>query len=277
MPYLENDGVRHELPPGDTLVGSASDANWRLQTINLAPRHFTVNVDGAGAVVLTPHQAHDVDVNGETLTGAHVLRHGDEIIAGAGIFTFLDAPDGAGATAAASGAAAYLIDIRGGLAYALTDEPVTIGRDPLNQIAVRDPSVSRFHAEIRTTPDKRAFTVRSMGAAGSSVNGALVGGNPRQLAEGDLVRISGTTLRFTTLAPPPIMRIVTRADVPAAGMRSRQSGALQSAVEAPTLGSYEPGASKSSGSGSLGPWVTAALLTTGALLALLILRALHSH
>ncbi len=273
MPYLEHDGVRHELPPGDTLVGSASDANWRLQTINLAPRHFTVHVDGAGVVVLTPHRAHDVDVNGETLTEPHVLRHNDEIIAGAGIFTYLDASDKAAATATT--ATAYLIDIRGGLAYALAEEPVTIGRDPMNQIAVRDPAISRFHAEIRTLPDKRVFTIRSMGAAGSSVNGALVGGIPRQLAEGDLVRIAGTTLRFTTLPPPPIMRIVTKADVPAAGMRSRQSGALQSAIEAPTLGSHDPDASSSAG--SRGTWITAALVTTGALLALLILHALHSH
>ncbi len=275
MPYLEHDGVRHELPPGDTLVGSASDANWRLQTINLAPRHFTVHVDGAGVVVLTPHRAHDVDVNGETLTEPHVLRHNDEIIAGAGIFTYLDAPDAAAAVATATTATAYLIDIRGGLAYALAEEPVTIGRDPMNQIAVRDPAISRFHAEIRTLPDKRVFTIRSMGAAGSSVNGALVGGIPRQLAEGDLVRIAGTTLRFTTLPPPPIMRIVTKADVPAAGMRSRQSGALQSAIEAPTLGSHDPDASSSAG--SRGTWITAALVTTGALLALLILHALHSH
>jgi hypothetical protein len=256
-------------------VGSASDANWRLQTINLAPRHFTVHVDGAGVVVLTPHRAHDVDVNGETLTEPHVLRHNDEIIAGAGIFTYLDAPDEAAAAAAASSATAFLIDIRGGLAYALAEESVTIGRDPMNQIAVRDPAVSRFHAEIRTLPNKRAFTIRSMGAAGSSVNGALVGGIPRQLAEGDLVRIAGTTLRFTTLPPPPIMRIVTKADVPAAGMRPRPSGAVQPVIEAPTLGSHDPDAG--SGSGSRGTWVTAALVTTGALLALLILHALHSH
>jgi predicted component of type VI protein secretion system len=275
MPYLDHDGVKHELPPGDTLVGSGSDAGWRLQTINLAPRHFTVNVDGAGVVVLTPHSTHDVDVNGETLTAARALQHNDEIIAGAGIFTFLASADGAPAATAAPTAAAYLIDIRGGLAYALDGETVTIGRDPMNQIVVKDPAVSRFHAEVRTTPDKRAFTVRSMGAAGSSVNGVLVGGNPRQLAEGDLVRIAGTTLRFTTQTPPAVMRIVTRGDLPATGLRSRQSGALQSAVEAPTLGGRDPGSASSAG--SRGTWVTAALVTTGALLAVLILRALHSH
>jgi len=275
MPYLEHDGVRHELPPGETLVGSAGDAHWRLQTINLAPRHFTVNVDTAGAAVLTPLQAHDVDVNGETLTGPHVLRNNDEIIAGAGIFTFIDGADGA-ATTATPTALAYLIDIRGGLAYALADEPVTIGRDPMNQIAVRDPAVSRFHAEIRTTPDKRTFTIRSMGAAGTSVNGGLVGGNPRQLAEGDLVRIAGVTLRFTTQPPPPILRVVTKADMPAAGMRSRPSGAMRTTTEVPTLANYDPGASTSAGSGR-GTWVTAALVTTGVLLALLILRALNSH
>jgi hypothetical protein len=277
MPYLEHDGVTRELPRGDTLVGSASDVDWRLQTINLAPRHFTVHVDDAGIAVLAPLRAQDVDVNGTTLTTARALQHNDEIIAGAGIFTFLETLDGTAPATSPTAASAYLIDIRGGLAYALTNEPATIGRDPVNQIAIRDPSVSRFHAEVRPTADGLGFAVRSMGAGGSSINGVLVGSSPRVMAEGDLVRIAGTTLRFTLQPPPPILRIVTKADG-AAGQRMRPSGAIQAGAEAPTLGSYNPGARP----GGTVPqrsttWITGALVATGALLAVLILRALHSH
>lgn len=277
MPYLEHDGALHELPRGDTAIGSGTDVDWRLQTINLAPRHFAVRVEDSGSVVLTPFRAHDVDVNGETLTAPRTLQHNDEIIAGAGIFTFLASLD-APTSAASSQATAYLIDIRAGLAYALADEAVTIGRDPSNQVAVKDPAVSRFHAEVRVTADRRGFALRSMGAGGSSINGVLVGSSARQLSEGDLVRIANTTLRFTTQPPPPILRVVTKADVPAAGARARPSGTLQRAVEGPTLGAPPVTAEHRVESGSeRGAWITGALLATGVLLAVLILRALHSH
>ncbi len=275
MPYLEHDGVTRELPRGDTLVGSASDVDWRLQTINLAPRHFTVHVDDAGVAVLAPYRAHDVDVNGTTLTTARVLQHSDEIIAGAGIFTFLETLDASAVGIATAPASAYLIDIRAGLAYALTTEPATIGRDPVNQVAVREPAVSRFHAEIRPTADGLGFTFRSMGAGGSSINGVLVGSSPRTLAEGDLVRIAGTTLRFTVQPPPPILRIIARGDVPP-GPRLRPSGAIQPGAEAPTLGTYDPSRHQESPA-ARSTWITGALVATGALLAVLLLRALHSH
>jgi hypothetical protein len=276
MPYLEHDGVTRELARGDTLVGSASDVDWRLQTINLAPRHFTVHVDDAGVAVLAPHRAQDVDVNGTTLTTARALQHNDEIIAGAGIFTFLETLDADAPATSTAPASAYLIDIRAGLAYALTDQAATIGRDPVNQVVIRDPAVSRFHAEIRPTADGLGFAIRSMGAGGSSINGVLVGSSARTLAEGDLVRIAGTTLRFTTQPPPPILRVIGKGDGHA-GPRMRPSGAMHTGVEAPTLGTYNPSGLQDNTTPRSTTWITGALVATGALLAVLILRALHSH
>jgi hypothetical protein len=275
MPYLEHDGVTRELPHGETLVGSGSDVDWRLQTINLAPRHFTVHVDAAGVAVLAPCRARDVDVNGTAVTGPRALAQGDEIIAGAGIFAFLQALEPVAPTPAPPGTGgAYLIDIGAGLAYPLTDEGATIGRDPINQIAVRDPSLSRFHAEVRRTADGRGFAIRSMGAGGSSVNGVLVGGTPRELAEGDLLRIAKTTWRFTSAAPPAMLRIVSKTDVPPTP--KHQSGAIQRAVEATTLGplALRPATSSGAATGRA-KWVTGVLLLTGALLVGLIVRAMH--
>jgi predicted component of type VI protein secretion system len=218
MPFLEHDGVTRELPVGDTLVGSGSEADWRLQTINIAPRHFSVHVEESGAAVLTALRAQDVDVNGSSVPAPCMLADGDEIIAGAGIFTFrqqLEAP--APAPPPPSGARAYLVDIAAGAAYPLARDSVGIGRDPVNHVVVRDLAVSRFHAEVKAAPTGGGFTFRSMGAGGSTLNGSLVGGAPRALTEGDLIRVGGTALRYTLVPPPAAVRIVHRADVPASG------------------------------------------------------------
>lgn len=224
MPFLEHDGVTRELPPGDTLVGSGSEADWRLQTINLAPRHFLVSVDPAGQATLSSVRAQDVDVNGEPLSAPRALAQGDEIIAGAGVFAYFQSlQPAAPATPATRG---YLIDIAGLVAFPLAATPVRIGRDPTSEIVVRDATVARFHAEVRPADpaagEGPAYTIRSMGAAGSTVNGSLIGGAPRPLAEGDLIRLGTTTLRFTTAAPPAAARVVSRSESPpAAAARSR--------------------------------------------------------
>jgi pSer/pThr/pTyr-binding forkhead associated (FHA) protein len=275
MPYLEHDGVTRELPQGETMVGSGSEVDWRLQTINIAPRHFTVHVDNAGVTVLTPYRTHDVDVNGTPVTTPRALTHGDEIIAGAGIFAFLQTLDSTPQAAETPGGGAYLIDIGAGLAYPLAEEAITIGRDPVNHVSIRDPAVSRFHAEIRCTPDRTGFVIRSMGATGTTVNGAIIGGSARPLAEGDMVRIAGTTLRFTTAAPPAILRIVAKADVPA-GPRSRQATAIHRAIEPPTVGAFEPKTDPAPRADSgRGRWITVILVLAGALLLVLILREMR--
>jgi pSer/pThr/pTyr-binding forkhead associated (FHA) protein len=95
MPFLEHDGVTRELTAGETMVGAGSQAGWRLQTINLAPRHFMVSVGADGQAVLSAYGTQPLEVNGTPLSGPHPLEHGDEIIAGAGIFVYLarlDAP-----------------------------------------------------------------------------------------------------------------------------------------------------------------------------------------
>src|ERR1700722_15487620 len=102
MPFLEHDGVPRELPLGDTMVGGGSQADWRLQTINLAPRHFTVRVDGDGGPTLTAYGLQGVELNRPELTGATALAHGDEIIAGAGICVYLARIDGPAATSAST-------------------------------------------------------------------------------------------------------------------------------------------------------------------------------
>jgi predicted component of type VI protein secretion system len=259
MPFLEHDGVTRELRAGETMVGAGSQAGWRLQTINLAPRHFIVSVAADGAVAISPYGTQTVEVNGATLAAPHTLEHGDEIIAGAGIFVYLARIDAPGprisvpvavepeppaapsrppavppmaaaepapeATPAAppvrtaAAASAYLVDLTSSVAYPLADDIVGIGRDPVNHVVLRDAATSRFHADVRRAPTG-AYVFRSMGANGSTLNDTPAGRTPRALADGDTIRIGGSSLRFTT-APPPGTRIIAPKEV-APGPRAHQ-------------------------------------------------------
>lgn len=105
-----------------------------------------------------------------------------------------------------SGASAWLIDQRWAKAYPLAEE-TTIGRGADSTVVLRDPAVSRRHAEI--TRDGDAFVLRAMGSAGTLLNGVRVA-TDCVLQEGDLIEIAFTTLRFTKLAPTGEMFVVPR-------------------------------------------------------------------
>ena len=94
--------------------------------------------------------------------------------------------------------AAWLLDEHARRAYPLERRAVTIGRDATSSIHLGDPSVSRFHADVRR--EAGMFVLYSTGSAGTKVNGQRVGG-PVPLEEGDRVEIGGATLRFTRQAP----------------------------------------------------------------------------
>jgi pSer/pThr/pTyr-binding forkhead associated (FHA) protein len=100
---------------------------------------------------------------------------------------------------------AYLVDDRAKIAHALVVASTSIGRDASNEIVIRDPSASRFHAEIRQEND--SFVLHSIGATGTLLNAKPLSG-PHTLTEGDSVEIAFVKLRFTRsvgdgIAPAP--------------------------------------------------------------------------
>jgi predicted component of type VI protein secretion system len=104
-------------------------------------------------------------------------------------------------------ASAYLIDDRAKVAHTLAPPSTSIGRDASNEIVIRDPSASRFHAEIKQEND--TFVLRSIGATGTLLNAKPLTG-PHTLTEGDSVEIAFVRLRFArsigagiSPAPPP--------------------------------------------------------------------------
>jgi len=77
-------------------------------------------------------------------------------------------------------------------AYPLTGETFTIGREATNNIVVREPAVSRTHAEVKHEGSE--FMLQSLGATGTLLNGAPVSA-PARLEDGD--RIAVGTMEFT--------------------------------------------------------------------------------
>ncbi len=76
----------------------------------------------------------------------------------------------------------------------LGEEPAVIGRLPECAVTLNDAQVSRHHAEVRPYGD--GFVVADLGSMnGTSVNGTAVQ-DQQQLADGDMITIGSTTLRF---------------------------------------------------------------------------------
>src|SRR5690242_10817948 len=94
MPWIAFGMMTRELRDGTTVVGSATDADWRVTTADLAPRHFVLAVRGTSVAVRPSTTENVVVVNGEQLHETErMLRDGDVIGAGSGRFAYnVDAP-----------------------------------------------------------------------------------------------------------------------------------------------------------------------------------------
>lgn len=79
-------------------------------------------------------------------------------------------------------ATAYLVYELERRAYRLTGVAFTIGRGAENSIVIREPSVSRVHAELR--PEGEEYVLHTSGATGTRVNGKIATA-PHQLTDGD--------------------------------------------------------------------------------------------
>jgi pSer/pThr/pTyr-binding forkhead associated (FHA) protein len=77
-------------------------------------------------------------------------------------------------------------------AYPLATETFTIGRDATSDIVVREPAVSRSHAEVKREGEEHM--VVSTGATGTLLNGAPLT-TPTKLVDGDTIGVG--SLEFT--------------------------------------------------------------------------------
>ena len=204
MPWIAFGMMTRELRDGTTVVGSATDADWRVTTADLAPRHFVLSIRGSSVAVRPSTTENVVVVNGEQLREAErTLRDGDVIAAGSGRFAYnVDAPRTTPLDVIEV-RQAFFIEVAAGLAHPLNHRSTTIGRDASNEIVLKDPGASRFHGEIRN--EAGGFALHSMGSAGAKVSGASIA-TPCMLEEGDVVEIGFAEFRFTQKPLPPDTR-----------------------------------------------------------------------
>lgn len=78
-------------------------------------------------------------------------------------------------------------------AYPLTSESFSIGRDAGSRIVIREPAVSRTHAEVRAEGDH--YVLHANGPTGTRLNGVPVTG-PEQLTDGDRIEVGSAELTF---------------------------------------------------------------------------------
>jgi pSer/pThr/pTyr-binding forkhead associated (FHA) protein len=196
MPVLENNGTTRELTTAETVVGSGATATWRVPGADLAAKHFIVAVSEDGNVSVRSCSTQNVVVvNGRQLGVRPLpLSDGDTIAAGSTQFVFARDAAALRAPREADSSPAYLVDERNRVAFPLDRRTVSIGRDQASIIAVRDPQVSRFHADVKS--EAGVYVLYSMGSAGTKVNGHGVAA-PRVLESGDRIEIGGTSLTFT--------------------------------------------------------------------------------
>jgi pSer/pThr/pTyr-binding forkhead associated (FHA) protein len=201
MPWLAFGMQTRELRDGEIVVGAAPDASWRVTTADLMPHHFSIAVRGRDVLVRACTSDNVVAVNGAQVSGEpRALREGDVISAGSGRFAYNDEAPRTSPLEAPEFPQAHLIDERRRVAHPLNARSTPIGRDASNDVVLRDPSASRFHAEIRR--EAGGFALHSMGATGSTVNGEA-SRSPRLLGEGDEIEMAFETFRFTQRALPP--------------------------------------------------------------------------
>jgi len=191
--------LTRELSDGEIVVGSGADVDWPIPSDYLNPRHFVLATKGQTASVRPSSSDVVVVVNGvQVIDASRPLKDGDVIAAGGGRFVFGTGSPLADPPALTPPPDGFLVDDAACVAYPLVKRSTSIGRDASNVVAVRDATASRFHAEVRQ--EAGGYAVRSMGSAGTVLNGAPLPG-PRMLNEGDTIEIAYANLRFTHVPP----------------------------------------------------------------------------
>jgi pSer/pThr/pTyr-binding forkhead associated (FHA) protein len=205
-PSIEFDGAVTELAQGETIIGSAKNAAMQLQNQDLAPHHFAIIVGGERASARPMAVRHLVSVNGRQIERDTPLSDGDVIAAGEARLRFLSDSRSAAVGRPFPDESAWLRSIDGTVAYTLARRTLHIGRDAGSNIQLRDPDVSRHHADIRG--EAGLHVLHSMGALGTTVNGDEVD-RARILHEGDRIEIGEDAFIYTRTRPEKGTRITS--------------------------------------------------------------------
>jgi len=136
-------------------------------------------------------------------------------------------------------ATAYLVYEFERRAYPLSEDGFTIGRDAASGIVVREPSVSRSHAEVRAEGGE--YVLHTSGATGTRLNGENIHA-PHQLKDGDRIEIGTAELTFRRSKLPLGVSVVDRAEAPP---QLDDVLTRRTTITNPILGSHDPGERRS--------------------------------
>jgi ABC-type multidrug transport system ATPase subunit/ABC-type multidrug transport system permease subunit len=161
-----------------------------LDTPRASRRHARIFLDHYGCWIEDLGSTNGTFVGGERIAAPHQLASGDRILVGGHELMVL-----AGERTALGQDADLRPPSHAGLRpVSVGSEPVTIGRDPSNDLVLDDPNVSRFHAVVEGA-DGRAEIRDLSSRNGTRVDGKLVGA--ARLSEGNEIGIGAYRLRFT--------------------------------------------------------------------------------
>ena len=191
------------LQDGATRLGRAEDNEVVLSDVGVSRRHAQVYVSRNEVTVEDLGSGNGTYYNGYRVQSQPVTD-GDEIVIDPFVLQFRirgtssrSAPPRAPSAPAASPDGARLEVVVGtgmaGSVYPITSRGLSIGRSEDRDVVIPDPAASRHHCQI--TPEGNGYFLRDMGSAnGIFVNAVRV--RECQLADGDLVRIGNTEMRF---------------------------------------------------------------------------------
>lgn len=228
------------LSDGVNRIGSAPDAQVRLDRLDIAPVHCELQVAGTLVTVRVPDPSHPVTLNGKPVQGVMAVRAGDEVgIAGivaklvsveraAGVAGARFDPDNdTGATRMRMAVPKFVLRGVSGPAFGKAfPVPVlqVIGRSEECNICIPAEEISRRHAQVKPTAD--GLAVEDLGSAnGTYINGQRV--QTGVMKPGDELRLD--TIRFLLVAPGMEITAATKAPP---GVRAEAAGRRRAVLAA---------------------------------------------
>ncbi len=274
MSYLEFDGDRHKIPPGEVVIGSNASSFLVLKGAALAARHaILVTTPDSQVSVRRVSEESPIFINGVRLGPQPApLLHGDKIEIGGRELTFVDerrsgstqflsagdiaklqqsSSRPAAKRKATAGTGGRLVSLTDGREYAIEGSSLVFGREAVCDVVIPQKRVSRRHAEIIVTP--KGYVVTDMSSNGTFVNGERVVGQ-RLLSRADVVRVGDHEFRFyadAAVQPEPSAPQPANRSAAAAGAKYRLSDTLHGVPATPS----PPGAGAGAGAPAAAPGV----------------------
>lgn len=193
------------LQEGATRLGRAEDNEVVLSDVGVSRRHAQVYVSRGEVTVEDLGSGNGTYYNGYRVQSQPV-QDGDEIVIDPFILQFrirgqeAAPPPGGGQGGSAPARLEVVVGTgMAGSSYPITSRGLSIGRSEDRDVVIPDPASSRHHCQIMVQGSD--YVLRDMGSAnGVFVNAVRV--RECTLADGDLVRIGNTEMRFVRYDKP---------------------------------------------------------------------------